>query len=123
MENKSFSYQYSAERNREVESIRKKYLPHEPSKLERLKRLDMHVQRAGWVQGLSIGVIGALVFGVGVCFFLDVLAGEAWLSALLMIIGAMLMIPAYPIYKYVARKEKERLTPEILRLSEEIIKS
>lgn len=122
MENTTFSYNYSAARNREVESIRRKYMPQEESKLEKLKRLDLRVQMAGTVEGLCLGIIGALVFGVGLCFFLDVFAGAAWLSALFMIIGTLIMIPAYPIYRRIARKTKAELTPEILRLSEEIMK-
>ena len=123
MENKSFTYNYSAARNKEVESIRRKYMPHEESKLETLKRLDYRVQMAGMIEGLCFGIIGALVFGIGMCFFLDVFAGTAWLTAILMICGTLLMIPAYPIYRRIARKTKAELTPEILRLSEEIMKS
>ena len=123
MENNTFSYNYSAARNKEVESIRKKYIPHEESKLERLKRLDRKVQSAGTIEGLCFGIIGALVFGIGLCFGLDALAGAAWLTALFMIIGTLLMIPAYPIYRRIASKTKAELTPEILRLSEEIMKS
>ena len=123
MENKPFTYNYSAVRNKEVENIRRKYLPEEESKLETLKRLDYKVQSAGMIESLCIGIIGALVFGIGMCFFLEVFAGVAWLTALFMIIGTLLMIPAYPIYRRIARKTKEKLTPEILRLSEEIMKS
>ena len=123
MKNINFNYTYSAARNKEVESIRRKYMPEEESKLERLKKLDLRVQTAGTVESLCFGIVGALVFGIGMCFFLAVFAGEAWLSALFMIIGSLIMIPAYPIYRRIARKTKEELTPEILRLSEEIIKS
>ena len=122
MENK-FNYTYSAARNKEVENIRRKYMPHEESKLERLKKLDLRVQMAGTIESLCFGIVGVLVFGIGMCFFLDVFAGAAWLSALFMIIGSLIMIPAYPIYRRIARKTKAELTPEILRLSEEIMKS
>ena len=122
MENNTFSYNYSAARNKEVENIRRKYMPHEESKLERLKKLDLRVQMVGTIESLCFGIIGALVFGIGTCFFLDVFAGAAWLSALFMIIGSLIMIPAYPIYRRIARKTKKELTPEILRLSEEIMK-
>ena len=122
MENTTFSYTYSAARNKEVESIRNKYMPREESKLERLKKLDLRVQMAGTIESLGFGIVGALVFGIGMCFFLDVFAGAAWLSALFMIIGSLIMIPAYPIYRRIARKTKTELTPEILRLSEEIMK-
>ena len=123
MENTTFNYTYSAARNKEVESIRRKYMPHEESKLERLKKLDLRVQMAGTVESLWFGIVGVLVFGLGMCFFLDVFAGAAWLTALLMVLGAVIMIPAYPIYRRIARKTKAELTPEILRLSEEIMKS
>ena len=123
MENKPFTYNYSAVRNKEVESIRRKYLPEEENKLETLKRLDYKVQSAGMIESLCIGIIGALVFGIGMCFFLEVFAGVTWLTALFMIVGTLLMIPAYPIYRRIAHRTKEKLTPEILRLSEEIMKS
>ena len=123
MENTTFNYTYSAARNKEVESIRNKYMPREESKFERLKKLDLRVQMAGTIESLCFGIAGALVFGIGMCFFLDVFAGAAWLSALFMIIGTVIMIPAYPIYRRIAHKTKAELTPEILRLSEEIMKS
>lgn len=121
MENNTFNYTYSAKRNKEVESIRRKYLPHRESELDTLRRLDARVRMAGVIEGLCIGVIGALVFGIGTCFFLGVFAGFPWLTALLMIIGTFLMIPAYPIYRKKARKTRTELTPEILRLSEKIM--
>ena len=123
MENNTFNYNYSATRNKEVESIRRKYMPHEESKLERLKKLDLRVQMAGTIESLCFGIVGVLVFGIGMCFFLDVFAGAAWLTALLMVLGTVMMIPAYPIYRKIAKRTKKELTPEILRLSEEIMKS
>ena len=122
MKNINFNYTYSAARNKEVESIRRKYMPHEESKLERLKKLDLRVKTAGTIEGLCLGILGALVFGIGMCFSLEVFAGADWLTAILMICGTLLMIPAYPIYRRIARKTKAELTPEILRLSEEIMK-
>ncbi len=123
MENNTFSYQYSAVRNKEVENIRKKYVVHEESKLDTLKKLDARVQIAGVIESLSIGIIGALVFGIGLCFGLDVLTGADWLTLLFAVFGICLMLPAYPIYKHISRKTRSRLAPEILRLSDEIIKS
>ena len=123
MENSTFTYQYSATRNKEVESIRRKYMPMEGSKFEHLKKLDLRVQNAGVVESLYLGVVGSLVFGVGMCFFLNVFAGATWFAALFMTIGTLLMLPAYPLYKRISKKAKAKFTPEILRLFEEIIKS
>ena len=120
--NKVFTYQYLAKQNKEVEHIRRKYLPKEEDKMETLRKLDARVQMAGTVPSLCIGIIGCLIFGIGMCFGLDVFAGATWLSVLFMIIGTLIMIPAYPIYRRIATKTKEKLIPEILRLSDEIIK-
>lgn len=122
MENNVFTYQYSAQRNKEVERIREKYLPREESKLEKLKKLDSRVQTAGMIEGLTVGIIGCLIFGIGMCFGLDVFGGADWLSVLFCVVGAAVMAPAYPIYKRIAKKTKDELVPEILKLSEEIIK-
>lgn len=123
MENNTYSYNYSAARNKEVENIRNKYIPREESNLERLKKLDVRVQMAGTIESLCFGIVGALIFGLGMCFFLDVFAGATWLTALLMLLGVVIMIPAYPIYRKIAQRTKKELAPEILRLSEEIMKS
>lgn len=122
MENK-FNYSYSAVKNREVERIRRKYLPSEANKLDTLKALDLRVQSAGTLEGICVGIVGAIIFGLGMCIFLDVISGASWLTAILMISGALFMIPAYPLYRRIARKTKTELTPEILRLSDEIIKN
>ncbi|MBE6589782.1 MAG: hypothetical protein E7643_06345 [Ruminococcaceae bacterium] len=121
--NKIFTYSYSALQNKEVESIRKKYLPKEENKVETLRRLDRRAQSAGMVTSLTVGVIGCLIFGIGMCFGLDVFAGADWLSVLFCVIGAAVMLPAYPVYRLISRKVKARLTPEILRLSEELLGS
>lgn len=123
MENNTFIYSYSAKQNKEAESIRKKYLPKEENKLQTLRKLDRRAQTAGILPALCLGIIGALVFGIGMCFGLDVFAGADYFTLLFMAFGTLLMIPAYPIYRRIARKTKAKLAPEILRLSDEIIKN
>ena len=123
MKNTTFKYTYSAERNKEVEHIRKKYIPEEESKFEKLKKLDRRVQMAGTIESLCLGIVGALLFGIGMCFFLEIFAGATWLTVLLMVIGTAIMIPAYSIYRRIVRKVKAELAPEILCLAEEIMKS
>ena len=122
MENNVFTYKYSANQAREIESIRKKYLPKEESKLDLLKKLDRRASGAGKLSSLSLGVIGVLIFGVGMCFGLDVFAGADWLTVLFCALGIVTMIPAYPVYKHRSTKIKDSLAPEILRLSEELVK-
>lgn len=122
MENKDqFTYHYSATNAREVENIRKKYLPREESKLDIIRKLDKRVNTAGMIPSLCLGIIGVLVFGIGMCFGLDVFGGSDWLTVLFMGLGAVIMAPAYYIYKRISAKTRAELSPKILRLSEEMM--
>ncbi len=121
MENNTFIYNYSATQQKEVEAIRKKYVPKERDKMDRLRALDSKVQNAGTIESLCLGIIGVLIFGVAMCFALGVF-GTAWWPAIpIGIVGVALMLPAYPLYKRLHNKKKEALTPEILALTEELI--
>lgn len=120
-ESSVFTYEYSAKQNKEVESIRRKYLPKEESKLEKLKKLDNKVQTAGMIPSLCIGVIGVLIFGIAMCFGLNVFEGEGWLKYFFGIVGILIMLPAYPVYKHISKETKSKLTPKILSLSNELI--
>ena len=122
MENSNaFVYSYSASKNSEIENIRKKYLPKEENKIDTLRKMDSRVQNAGMLQALTIGILGCLIFGIGMCFGLDVFEGGDWLTLLFCFIGAFAMLPAYPIYKHIAKRTRETLAPKILSLSEEMI--
>ena len=119
----TFIYRYSAKENKEVQEIRRKYLPREESKFEELKRLDDMVQNSGTLESLCFGIGGALVFGLGLCLAMQVIGSGVILIALgvlLGIIGMVSMIVAYPIYRKVFDKTKEKFAPRILELTAEL---
>lgn len=119
----TFSYRYSAQENKEVQAIRKKYLPQSESKLEELKRLDRQVQSSGLIESLSAGIGGLLIFGLGMCFSMQVLGNGIIfmiVGVLIGIIGAVLMAVAYPVYRRAYKKAKEKYAPRILELSAEL---
>ena len=121
MENNTFIYNYSAAQNREVEAIRKKYLPHETDKMERLLQLDGKVQEAGMIESLCLGIVGLMIFGIAMCFGLGVFHTAWWPAIPFGLLGVATMLPAYPLYKRLHNKKKEALVPEILKLTEELI--
>lgn len=119
----TFSYKYSAVENKEIQEIRKRYLPQSESKLEELKRLDMQVQNAGMVESLCIGIISSLVFGLGMCLAMQVIGtgiGMMVLGIVIGIIGMAGILVAYSVCRRKQRKEKEKLSPRILELTEEL---
>lgn len=121
MNNESiFRYRYSAKQNAEVQAIRNKYLPREESKLEELRRLDYEVSNAGLPQALAVGIVGCLIFGLGMCITMEVLSGGMVLGALIGLCGMAAMIAAYPVYRSCFRKAKTKHQPRILELIAEL---
>lgn len=117
----NFSYRYSAIENKEVQEIRKKYLPQDESKMDELKRLDRYVQVAGQLPSLTVGIIGCFVFGLGLCLAMQNFGESILLGVLLGIIGSVGMITAYPIFCSVSQKAKAEYTPRILKLTDELM--
>lgn len=126
MENNSFEYTYSAERQQEIEAIRKKYLPKEEDKMDQLRRLHSIPTQKAQAASIAIGVLGTLILGTGMSLCMTDLG--AALGHLAMVIGILvglfglvMVALAYPVYNIVLRKERQRIAPEILRLSDELL--
>lgn len=123
MQDKIFSYCYSAKENTEVLEIRKKYLPQNESKIDELKRLDALVQGSGVVEALCAGFIGFMLLGLGVCLTVQIIGFGGWLIALgilLAIVGIIGMAVAYPMYRRIFGRTKAKYTPRILELAAEL---
>lgn len=120
----TFNYTYSAAQQEEIKSIREKYMRPTPEedKMERLRRLDASVTRPGTIVSLMVGIISALILGIGMCCTM-VWAETFFIPGIFIgVIGIAGVIAAYPVYDYITKKQREKLAPEILRLSEELIK-
>ena len=120
--NETFEYTYSASQQEEIERIRSKYIPKEETKLDKLRKLDESVTRPGTIWSIALGVMGCLVFGGGMSCVL-VLGTDGMImvmGVLLGLVGILLMGIAYPVYKKITEKERARIAPQILALTEEI---
>ena len=123
MQKDIFTYSYSAKENAEVQAIRKKYLPKSESKLEELKRLDEMVQASGMAESLSAGIGGALILGLGMCLAMQVIGSGIVmmvLGVLIGIAGIVGMLVAYPVYRKIFKRTKEKYAPRILELTAEL---
>lgn len=121
-QNEKFEYTYSAKQQEEIEKIRKKYLPKEDDKMELLRKLDRDVTKPGTIWAIAIGMIGCLVFGFGMCCTLVWADTLFVLGIIVGIIGMAIMGAALPVYKKITEKQKEKLAPKILALTEELSK-
>ena len=131
MENKeTFNYTYSAKQQEEINEIRKKYYTQEEDKMELVRRMDASVNKKACRIAIIVGIIGALILGFGMSLVMSELPSMLGIGknpALVIgiitgIIGIVPVCLAYPIYIRTMKKERNRIAPEILRLTDELMK-
>lgn len=116
----TFHFSYSAKQQEEIRKIREKYLPKEENKMEQLRRLDESATRPGTIAAIIVGVIGALLLGAGMSCTM-VWAEQFFIPGVIVgVLGIALVGAAYPLYSRVTKKRRERLAPEIMRLTDEL---
>ena len=118
----SFQYTYSAREQEELKRIRSKYMPREENKMEKVRRLDQRASERATISALAVGLIGTLILGAGMSCCM------VWTERLLIpgvvlgLLGFAVLGLAYPLYNRTLKKERARIAPEILRLTEELMK-
>ncbi len=127
-----FSYTYSAKEQAEIKRIREKYTTPTggEDKMARLRRLDARVTGTAQVVAIAFGVIGVLILGFGMSLCLTELGaifGTHKVAALLVgsavgALGGVIAALAYPAYNVAIKRLRERHGPEILRLTEELMR-
>ena len=118
----TFEYTYSAKQQAEIAQIRKKYLPKEEDKMELLRKLDRDATKPGTICSIAVGVVGCLGFGFGMSCVMVWSDSLMILGIVVGIIGMIMMGMAYPVYVKITKKQREKLAPQILALTEELSK-
>lgn len=124
----SYQYTYSAKDNQEVLRIRKKYLPREQTKLEQLKALDAKVKRPANLFAYLFGTIAAIIMGCGMSLVMTDIGDYIGMTQTLIpgiaigVAGMGMALVTYPIYKGILNSRKKKYAPEIVNLSEQIMK-
>ena len=124
-----FSYTYSAKQMEEIRRIREKYEAKNETedKMEKLRRLDESATKKATVFSLILGILGTLIMGTGMSLAMTELAYFLGDFAMPVgigtgVIGIVIISLAYPVYTHTLKKERERIAPEILRLTDELMK-
>lgn len=129
-QNNGFYYNYSVEDQEIIKKIRDKYIEKEESKLDRLRRLDEGATQKAQIVALVLGILGALILGLGMSLFMSelgtIFGGNRSLALpigiVIGVVGGVLVALAYPAYNFVLKKEREKIAPEVLRLTDELLK-
>ena len=98
--------------------------------MARLRRLDASVTNTAQAVALVFGVIGTLILGFGMSLIMTELAEILGISGdtdmvigiIVGIVGGILASLAYPIYNAIVKAKRKKLAPEIIRLTDELMK-
>ena len=127
MENKKVTYSYSAIENEEIKRIRDKYIQpssvekNKKAKLNELRKLDKIPHNRGTIISVFIGIMGCLVFGLGMSCITVWSDNHFWKGIFIGVAGLALIASALPVYQYAVARTRKRLAPRIIRMSEELL--
>ena len=130
-EKETFNYTYSAKQQKEIKAIRDKYVAptEKEDKMAQLRRLDQGVTSKATTVSLVLGILGALIMGCGMSLVMTDLGTVLGIGTMAMVLGVVigvvgigLVCSAYPVYNRVIKKEREKIAPEIIRLTDELMK-
>ena len=112
-----------------AQKIRTQYMEKEEKStdLDKLKELDRKVKRPANIFAYTFGTISALIMGSGMSLVMTDIGEKLGLGDMMVpgivigVIGMGIVVVAYPVYTRILKKEREKIAPEILRLTEEIM--
>lgn len=119
----TFSYTYSSRQQEEILAIQQKFLPPVENKMERLRRLDRQADLPGIVAAVLVGLVGALLLGLGIycvtaarwraCFVPGIALGCA---------GLLVMAAAMPVNRLLTGYMRKKMAPQVMALTEELLR-
>ena len=110
-----------------IQKIRTQYTEKELSGLDELKALDSKVKRPANVFAYLFGSIAVLIMGSGMSLVMTDIGemvgiGDPMIPGIAIgIVGLLMAIVNYPIYKRILNSRRKKYAPQIIALSEKII--
>ena len=123
MADEKFSYSYWAKQQAEVKKIRERdTAPSETEdKMSQLRRLDASASKPGMIAGWTLGIIGALLLGVGMSCTM-VWSDKWFVPGIAIGVAGIIAVALAPVvYRRMTKKRREKLAPEIMKLSDELL--
>ena len=111
-----------------VEKIRTQYMEKENTELDVLRELDAKVKRPANIFAYVFGSIGAIIMGSGMSLVMTDIGetigfGDSMVPGIIIgVIGMLMAIINYPIYKNILSSRKKKYADEIIKLSDKIMK-
>ncbi|MCI5724068.1 MAG: hypothetical protein MR283_08760 [Erysipelotrichaceae bacterium] len=108
-----------------AEQMANEYAPKDTTKVVALRKLDCKAKLPAQIAAYSIGIVSALVLGLGMCLSMGVVigTGTAFMSVLGIVLGVIGIVGVsvnYPLYKKLLAAGKQKYAYEIMELAKEI---
>ena len=107
-----------------IEKIRAQYEMGEATQTElnKLTALDKQVKRPVQVFSYIFGTAGALTLGTGMSMAMGLIPGGMGFGVAIGCVGILLASTCYPIYKKLLSSRKKKFAPQIIEISNSILK-
>ena len=111
-----------------VQKIRTQYTEKQHTELDALKELDAKVKNPANAFAYTYGSVSAIIMGAGMSLVMTEIGAIIGLTSALIpgiaigVVGLGMALSTYPIYKGILNSRKKKYAPEILKLSEKLMK-
>ena len=110
-----------------VQKIRTQYTEKQHTELDELKVLDAKVKRPANTFAYIYGSVSAIVMGAGMSLVMTEVGAVIGITSMVPgiaigVVGMGMALSTYPIYKKILNGRKKKYAPEILKLSEKVMK-
>ena len=111
-----------------VQKIRTQYTEKQHTQLDALKALDAKVKKPANVFAYIFGVLSAIIMGCGMSLVMtDIgamlgMSNTMTLGIIIGVVGLLLAVINYPIYKGILSSRKKKYADKIIALSDELMK-
>lgn len=110
-----------------VQKIRTQYTEKESTELDALKALDAKVKRPANIFAYIFGILGAIIMGSGMSLVMTDIGSMIGITStmgpgiIIGVIGMLMAIVNYPLYKKILSTRKEKYSDEIIKISDKIL--
>ena len=111
-----------------VQQIRTQYTEKEHTRLDELKELDRRVKKPANVFAYIFGTVSAIIMGCGMSLVMTDIGAQIGMTETMLpgivigLVGLVLAIVNYPIYKRNLASRKKKYADRIIALSDELMK-
>ena len=111
-----------------VQKIRTQYTEKQHTQLDALKALDTKVKKPANVFAYIFGVLSAIIMGCGMSLVMTDIGAMLGMSStmtlgiIIGVVGLLLAVINYPIYKGILSSRKKKYAQQIIALSDELMK-